>query len=54
MKRIFLFTAFIGLFLSVNAQDCDTLKWKTKRTVYGDVSGGYFVPIRNLDGAVID
>ena len=54
MKKVFLFTAFIGLFLSINAQHCDTLKWKTKRTVYGDVSGGYFVPIGNLDGAEID
>jgi hypothetical protein len=55
MKKLILFIAFIGVVLSVNAQKvCDTLKWKTLGTVYGEIIGGSYRPIGELDGAVID
>ncbi|MCL2132329.1 MAG: T9SS type A sorting domain-containing protein [Lentimicrobiaceae bacterium] len=52
MKNTILFIAFTGLILSANAQD--TLKLKTINTYYGDVVGGSYYRIGELDGAVLN
>jgi len=55
MKHIILLIAFIGLVLSTNAQKCDTLKWKTVKTYYGDFDGSSLHGILGeLDSAVIN
>ncbi len=53
MKKVFLFTAFIGLVLGVNAQD--TLKLKTIKTYYGEPNPQLhsYTRIGDLDGAVL-
>ena len=55
MKNIILFIAFIGSVLSVNAQNtCDTVKLKTIKTQYVEVTG-YNVDVKGkLDGAEIN
>ena len=46
---------FIASIFSAQAQTyCDTLKWKAIKTYYGNVSGGNFNVLGELDGAVID
>ena len=52
MKRIFLFTALIGLFLGVDAQD--TLKLKTVNTYYGKIQQNSYFRLGKLDGTVIN
>jgi len=52
MKKIILFIAFIGLTLSINAQD--ELKLKTIKTYYRDTKGGSVYRIGELDGAILN
>jgi len=55
MRKIILFTAFIGLVLSTNAQEeCDTLKWKTIESYYCEQTMGTIKKIDYLDGAIIN
>jgi|GEM_PF-2057227 len=52
MKKIILFIAFVGLTVSLNAQD--TLKWKTIKTYYGNIKNNNYIRIGELDGAVLN
>jgi len=54
VSKILVVVAFTGLVLSANAQECDTQKWKVIKTYYGDVVGGSYYRIGELDGAVLN